>query len=145
MRDSKIVSDRIITFVMVLFSRLVRTRTDEELEFLPYEKFRKDYLRFGWEGGNSTSAAKLRFQYMFPQSLRWVGDLIFGCVMDNKSVLKLDTNHLKEVSSEKNCLHVYRHCRLDKKRNTDMCFVLCVVVREGHHRELRPVHLSGSL
>ncbi|CAE7760397.1 SDP1L, partial [Symbiodinium microadriaticum] len=56
-----------------------------------------DYLRFGWEGGHSASGAKLRFQYMFPQSLRWLGDLLFSCVMDNKSVLKLDTEHLKEV------------------------------------------------
>jgi hypothetical protein len=73
------------------------TRTDEELDFLKTERFRKDYLRFGWEGGANSSAAKMRFQYMFPQSLRWVGDMLFGCIMDNKSVLKLDTSHLKEV------------------------------------------------
>lgn len=43
------------------------------------------------------SATKLRLLYMFPQRLQWIGDLLFGTLIDNKSLLKLDTNHLKEV------------------------------------------------
>lgn len=80
-----------------------RTRTDEELEFLPREKFRRDFLRFGWEK-SSTSATKLRFAYMFPQRLQWIGDLLFGTIVDNKSLLKLDTGHLKKVQALLICL-----------------------------------------
>ena len=82
--------------LIVTINNSFRTRTDEELEYLPNEPFRKDLLRFGWEK-NSMSATKLRFLYLFPQRLQWVGNLFFGTLFDNKSLLKLDTKHLENV------------------------------------------------
>eukprot|EP00603_Paraphysomonas_imperforata_P012561 CAMPEP_0114453912 /NCGR_PEP_ID=MMETSP0104-20121206/2302_1 /TAXON_ID=37642 ORGANISM="Paraphysomonas imperforata, Strain PA2" /NCGR_SAMPLE_ID=MMETSP0104 /ASSEMBLY_ACC=CAM_ASM_000202 /LENGTH=719 /DNA_ID=CAMNT_0001626263 /DNA_START=433 /DNA_END=2591 /DNA_ORIENTATION=+ len=84
-----------------LIAAVIGTRTDEELEYLGMKhggSLRKDHLRFGWEKtSKSNSAAKFQFQYLFPPSLRWVADAIFGVFFDNKSLVKFDTEHLKEV------------------------------------------------
>lgn len=89
-----------------LIAAVIATRTDEELEYLGLKNggsLRKDHLRFGWEKtSKSNSAAKFQFQYLFPPSLRWVADAIFGVFFDNKSLVKFDTDHLKEVVQQ-NC------------------------------------------
>jgi hypothetical protein len=38
-----------------------------------------------------------QFQLLLPQSLRGVGDALVGFFMDNTSMLRLDTEHLKHV------------------------------------------------
>lgn len=78
-----------------------RTKTDSEfMEMVEHGAFRKDFFSFGWgkeDGASASNTLISRCQMMLPQALRWVGEGILRLVLDRKSFLKLDTEHLKQV------------------------------------------------
>jgi hypothetical protein len=83
------------------FSYLFSTRTDDELKTLLFTSnieelaqsgVRTDFFSFGWKKRPSR-----QFQYFIPQSLRWIGDTILSLIFDQHSLIRLDTEHLKEV------------------------------------------------
>ena len=78
-----------------LMAAMIGTRTGEELvELIEKGDFRKDFFSFGERKSDNISA---RFHYLVPQSLRWIPDMVMRMIFEKESVLKLDTNHLKEA------------------------------------------------
>jgi TAG lipase/steryl ester hydrolase/phospholipase A2/LPA acyltransferase len=63
-------------------------------------RFRKDFFSFKWHKREHMSASQ--WSYIFPQGLRWIVNLVTDIIAasDRRSLLKLDTEHLKEVVIE---------------------------------------------
>ena len=79
------------------------TKLDSEfLELARSAKFRMDHFSFGWQKKLRAADSGYMFQYLLPQSLRWVGDSLMDILFseDRHSLLKLDTEHLKRVVIE---------------------------------------------
>ena len=84
-----------------IMASVICTCTDEELSYLvdsdPNDTgFRLDFFRFNWE--NQKPNAKMQFQYLLPQSLRWISDGLLSTIFRGESIMKMDTEHLKAVA-----------------------------------------------
>lgn len=78
-----------------LMAAMIGSRTESELiDLVKTADFRKDFFSFGWQRKSSLTA---RFQFLLPSFFRTFGDAFFHILSEKKSILKLDTNHLKEV------------------------------------------------
>ena len=78
-----------------LMAAMIGSRTESELlDLVKTANFRKDFFSFGWQRKSSLTA---RFQFLLPSFFRTFGDVFLHLVSEKDSILKLDTNHLKEV------------------------------------------------
>ncbi len=61
-----------------------------------------DHFSFGWQKRIRSPDSGYMLQYFFPQSLRWLSDTLMDlmCMEERHSLLKLDTEHLKQVVIE---------------------------------------------
>lgn len=84
-----------------LIASVIGIRTDEELNDLLNvahpEDFLKRGLRLDFFGIKEHEPSTQWFQYILPQSLRNISDALIGHFVDNTSILRLDTDHLKHV------------------------------------------------
>lgn len=83
-----------------LMAAMLGTRTEDEiLHLINAGSFRKDFFRLLVQTKENDSIAS-RLQYLLPSALRFLGDKLFGLILDRRSVLQLDTDHLKNVVIE---------------------------------------------
>jgi TAG lipase/steryl ester hydrolase/phospholipase A2/LPA acyltransferase len=79
-----------------LMAAMLGTRTEEELlNMINTGAFRKDFFRMNEWQNTKEDGLTARLQYLFPQGVRWLTDAVLGFLVDRKSVLSMDTDHLR--------------------------------------------------
>jgi len=84
-----------------LMAAMLGTRSEDELMDMIDTGigFRRDFFRLNF-AQRSDDHFSSRLQYMLPQSLRWISDALLSLVVDRRSLLAMDTDHLKNVVIE---------------------------------------------